>query len=229
MSALRIHDLSDDDRPREKALRHGIAALTDTELLTIAIGSGLPGTSALDLARAMLHNAGGRLSGIRAQSIHSLKKNNPGIGPAKAVSIAAAFELGVRCRDEMPDEMPVIRSSRNIYDFIRRRLESLPNEQFWVITLSRANKVTDTIRISDGGTSSTVVDVKLLMKQVVDRLAEGVILVHNHPSGNLSPSAQDRDLTSRIKGACDIFGIRLLDHIIVTPTGYMSFADEGIL
>jgi len=226
---LRIHDLSDDDRPREKALRHGISSLTDTELLTICIGSGLPGLSALDMARGMLNVAGGKLSGIRTQSIHSMIKNNPGVGPAKAVSIAAAFELGVRCRDESRDEKVQVRSSRDIYDYMRYRVEALPNEQFWVITLSRANHITGEFRVSDGGTSSTVVDVKLLMKQVVDRIADGIILVHNHPSGTMKPSAQDRDLTRRIKGACELFGVRLLDHVIIGPDAYFSFQDEGIL
>lgn len=226
---LRIHDLSDDDRPREKALKHGISSLTDTELLTICIGSGLPGLSALDMARSMLKVAGGKLSGIRTQSIHSMIKNNPGVGPAKAVSIAAAFELGVRCRDESRSEKVQVRSSRDVYDYMRYRVEALPNEQFWVVTLSRANHITGELKLSDGGTASTVVDIKLLMKEVVDRLAESIILVHNHPSGSMKASTQDRDLTRRIKGACELFGIKVLDHVIIGPTGYYSFQDEGIL
>lgn len=228
-ASLRIKELSSDDRPREKAMRQGISALSDTELLTIAIGSGKPGLSALDMARGMLKTAGGRLSGIRAQSIHALISNNPGIGPAKAVSIAAAFELGVRARDEMPPEQPKVTGARGAYNYIRRFIEALPTEQFWVITLSRSGHVTGSFRISEGGTSSTIVDVKVLMKNVLDRMAESIILAHNHPSGNLRPSVQDRDVTRRVKGACEIFGVNMLDHIIVGPSSFFSFNDEGIL
>ncbi len=226
---IRIKELSADDRPREKALSRGIAALTDTELLTIAIGSGQPGLSALDMARGMLRNVGGRLSGIRAQSIHALIRNNPGIGPAKAVTIAAAFELGVRARDEMPPEQPKVTGPEVVYNYIRRYLETLANEQFWVITLSRSGHITGAFRLSEGGTSSTVVDVKVLMKNVLDRMAENIILAHNHPSGNMTPSTQDCDLTARIKSACDIFGVKLLDHIIVGPASFYSFHSEGRL
>ncbi len=227
---LRISDLKEDDRPREKALARGIKALSDAELLTIVIGSGLPGQSALSLARSMLAEAGGKLSDVRSQSIHAMIRNNPGIGPARAVAIAAAFELGVRSYIESKEsEPPVAASSRVIYDHIRHELEDLPNEEFWCLTLSRSNRITGRFRLSSGGLSSTVVDITLLMKGVIDRLACGIIVVHNHPSGNLKPSSQDIDLTKKIKGACDIFGIRLLDHLIITQRGYFSFCDEGRL
>lgn len=227
--ALRIQDLTDDDRPREKAMKLGIKALTDTELLTICIGSGMPGLSALDMAKGMLAVAGGKLTGIRSQSIHEMIKKNLGVGPAKAVSIAAAFELGTRCQAETPAVKPRIKCSADIYNYMRHRLEDLSNEQFWVVLLSRSNSVTGEFRVSDGGTTATVVDIKLLMKQVVDRLAESIVLVHNHPSGNMIPSAQDCDLTRRIKGACDLFGIRVLDHVIIGPDSFYSFQDEGKL
>lgn len=227
---IRISDLKEDDRPREKALAKGIKSLSDAELLTIVIGSGLPGQSALSVARSMLADAGGKLSAIRSQTIHSMIRNNPGIGPARAVSIAAAFELGIRCTSESDESQPpVVVSSRTIYDYLRHEIEDLPNEEFWCLTLSRANRITGRFRLSSGGMAATVVDITLLMKGVVDRLASGIAVVHNHPSGNLKPSVQDIDLTKRIKGACDIFGIRLLDHIIITSGGYFSFCDEGRL
>lgn len=225
---IRITDLKEDDRPREKAMARGISSLSDAELLAIAIGSGLPGRSAISVARSMLSASDGKLSGIRRQSIPALIRNNPGIGPARAVAIAAAFELGVRCRDEKTDtEPPVVQSSKVVYEYMRRELESLPNEEFWYLTLSRSNRITGRYRLSAGGTSMTVVDVKLLMKDVVDRIADCIVLVHNHPSGNMQPSVQDRDLTRRIKGACELFGIRLLDHIIIGPDSYYSFCDNG--
>ena len=230
LKETRITDLKEDDRPREKAMAHGIASLSDAELLTIAIGSGLPGRSALSVARAMLSAVDGKLSGIRSQSIHALIKNNPGIGPARAVAIAAAFELGMRCRDEQrSDGPPQVTCSRVVYDYIRGKIESLPYEQFWCITLSRSNRITGQFNLSSGGLAATVVDVTLLMKQAVDRLASGIILVQNHPSGNMTASVEDRKITSRIKAACEIFGIRLLDHLIIGPGGFMSFNDEGIL
>lgn len=226
---IRMTDLSEEDRPREKAMTHGIASLSNTELLTIVIGSGLPGTSALSVAQKMLHDVDNKLSGLRSQSIRALIRNHRGIGAARAVSIAAAFELGVRCRDEQPDEKPQIKCSADIYSYIRGRLEEEPREHFVVLTLSRSNRITGCYKVSEGGTTATVVDVKLLMKEALERLAENIVLVHNHPSGNLKPSLQDIDLTRRIKGAAELFGIRVLDHIIIGRSGYYSFSDEGKL
>lgn len=226
---IRMTDLSEEDRPREKAMTHGIASLSNTELLTIVIGSGLPGTSALSVAQKMLHDVDNKLSGLRSQSIRALIRNHRGIGAARAVSIAAAFELGVRCRDEQPDEKPQIKCSADIYSYIRGRLEEEPREHFVVLTLSRSNRITGCYKVSEGGTTATVVDVKLLMKEALERLAENIVLVHNHPSGNLKPSPQDIDLTRRIKGAAELFGIRVLDHIIIGRSGYYSFSDEGKL
>ena len=226
---IRMTDLSEEDRPREKAMTHGIASLSNTELLTIVIGSGLPGTSALSVAQKMLRDVDNKLSGLRSQSIRALIRNHRGIGAARAVSIAAAFELGVRCRDEQPDEKPQIKCSADIYSYIRGRLEEEPREHFVVLTLSRSNRITGCYKVSEGGTTATVVDVKLLMKEALERLAENIVLVHNHPSGNLKPSPQDIDLTRRIKGAAELFGIRLLDHIIIGRSGYYSFSDEGKL
>ncbi|MDE6544682.1 MAG: DNA repair protein RadC [Paramuribaculum sp.] len=226
---IRMTDLSEEDRPREKAMTHGIASLSNTELLTIVIGSGLPGTSALSVAQKMLRDVDNKLSGLRSQSIRALIRNHRGIGAARAVSIAAAFELGVRCRDEQPDEKPQIKCSADIYSYIRGRLEEEPREHFVVLTLSRSNRITGCYKVSEGGTTATVVDVKLLMKEALERLSENIVLVHNHPSGNLKPSPQDIDLTRRIKGAAELFGIRVLDHIIIGHSGYYSFSDEGKL
>ncbi|MDE5626545.1 MAG: hypothetical protein K2I58_01150, partial [Candidatus Amulumruptor sp.] len=154
---IRMTDLSEEDRPREKAMTHGIASLSNTELLTIVIGSGLPGTSALSVAQKMLRDVDNKLSGLRSQSIRALIRNHRGIGAARAVSIAAAFELGVRCRDEQPDEKPQIKCSADIYSYIRGRLEEEPREKFVVLTLSRSNRITGCYKVSEGGTTATVV------------------------------------------------------------------------
>lgn len=227
----RISDLDNDDKPREKAIKHGIASLSNAELLAIIIGSGLPGQSVLDLSREMLADAGNRLSVLSRQTIDEMSRKNRGVGPAKAVGLAAAFELGRRCVAEMPQELPQIRSSADIDRYLRAntRMDMIDNEEFWVVFLSRSNKVKLARRVSMGGTAATVVDVKIIMKWAVDSLCEGMILAHNHPSGTLQPSVQDIELTRKIKSACDIFGIRLLDHLIITKSEFYSFSDRGTL
>ncbi len=153
-----------------------------------------------------------------------------GVGPAKAVSLAAAFELGRRNREQaLGREDPQIRSSRDAVALMSPLLEGLEYEEFWVLMLSRSNRVTYKRCISQGGTASTVVDVKLLLKRAIDCLAEGIILVHNHPSGNASPSGEDDRLTARIKDGAKILGINVLDHIIIARSKSYSYADEGRL
>lgn len=227
----RITDLNNDDKPREKAIKHGIASLSNTELLAIIIGSGMPGQSVLDLSREMLADAGNKLSLLSCQSIEEMSRKNRGVGPAKAVSVAAAFELGRRCVAEMPQQLPQIRTSADINSYLRAntRLDMIENEEFWAVFLSRSNRVKLARRVSMGGTNSTVVDVKIIMKLAVDSLCEGLILAHNHPSGARRPSVNDIELTRNIKSACEIFGIRLLDHLIITKKEFYSFCDEGTL
>jgi DNA repair protein RadC len=152
-----------------------------------------------------------------------------GIGPAKAISLAAAFELGCRCRDEEVADDPQIRQSSDVYNIMRNRLERLNYEEFWVLMLSRSNRVIYEERLSQGGTASTVVDIKLLFKSVIDKLASGIILVHNHPSGNCTPSQEDDRLTHRIKDAGTLLDIKVFDHIIITPNNYYSYADNSRL
>lgn len=227
----RISDLDNDDKPREKAIKHGIASLSTAELLAIIIGSGLPGQSVLDLSREMLADAGNRLSVLSRQTIDEMSRKNRGVGPAKAVALAAAFELGRRCVAEVPLQLPQIRSSTDIDSYLRAntRMDMIDNEEFWVVFLSRSNRVKLARRVSMGGTTATVVDVKIIMKWAVDSLCEGMILAHNHPSGTLQPSVQDIELTRKIKSACDIFGIRLLDHLIIANSKFYSFRDQGTL
>lgn len=230
-TSIRVHDLQAEDRPREKAMLHGVKALSDAELLAIVLGGGLPGMSVLDMSRDMLLRCDNSLVNLSRSQIGEMKRKFKGVGDAKAVLISAVFELGRRWRDEMADverrKRTRVASSCDAYNFIRGRVELLPYEEFWVLMLSRSNTITEARCVSQGGTASTVVDSKLLFRHAIDALASGIILVHNHPSGNLKPSAQDDALTRRLSDAGKMLDIKVLDHLIVTADGYYSYNDEG--
>lgn len=227
---MTIHDLGDDEKPREKALSHGIRALTDAELVAIIFGGGLPGVSVVDLARTVLRDCGDRVDNLSRLSMDELMAKYKGVGPAKAVSLAAAFELGRRDRLQMAENREAtIRSSRDVVSLMSPAIESLDYEEFWVLMLSRANRVKSRRRLSQGGTAGTVVDVKLLLKRAVDCLASSIVLVHNHPSGNPRPSPDDDRLTARIKEGAAYLDIRVLDHVIIARDRFYSYMDEGRL
>lgn len=228
-SSRRIADWDDSDKPREKAQRVGIATLTDAELMAIILGSGLPGESVVDMSRRILKDNDYRLKNLANKTIEEMVKRYAGVGPAKAISLAAAFELGSRCQRDMIENVDRIKDSRSIFDLMRCKLERLTVEEFHVLHLSRSNRVIYDELISRGGTAGTVVDVKLVMKSALTRLSAGLVFVHNHPSGNLNPSTQDDALTRRLKSAAEMFDIRVLDHVIVAPGGYYSYCDEGRL
>lgn len=225
----RIADLDDSDKPREKALRLGIGSLTDAELLAIIFGSGLPGESVVDMSRRVLRDNDYRLGKLSRLTIEDLTSKYNGVGPAKAISLLAAFELGSRCQRDLADSDEQIRGSDSVYSLMRHKMERLTVEEFHVLHLSRANRVIFDELISRGGTAGTVVDIKLVMKSALTRLSSGLIFVHNHPSGNLSPSSQDDALTRRLKAAADMFDIRVLDHLIIGPGGFFSYADHSKL
>ncbi len=224
-----IEDMAFDDRPREKALRHGIATLSNAELIAIIFGNGMKGKSVLTMSRELIARNNGRLSDLARKSIKEMVKETPGIGPAKAIALAAAIELGMRCQAETPQEKPRISGSNSVYSLMRGRLQLLNHEEFWVLLLSRSNQVIDTVRISQGGSAATVVDMKLLFKRVLEEgdVVSAIIPVHNHPSGNLNPSVQDDALTRKIKEGGALLDISVLDHIIISPAGYYSYNDEG--
>ncbi len=229
-SSTRIQDLGSDEKPREKALAHGVRTLSDAELIAIIFGGGLPGMSVVDLARKILRDCDNRVDNLARLSMNELMSKYKGVGQAKAVSLAAAFELGRRNREQSGnDERPVIRSSDDVGQIMRPLLEQLEYEEFWVMMLSRSNQVMYKRCISQGGTAATVVDVKLLLKRAIDCLAEGLILVHNHPSGNHRPSPEDDRLTAQIKEGAKILGMRVLDHVIVARNKLYSYNDEGRL
>lgn len=227
--SLRVADLDTGDKPREKALAHGISTLSNAELIAIILGSGMPGKSVIALSQEILRDNDQRLSRVSRQSITEMCRKYTGIGPAKAISLAAAFELGTRCADDMAVSDEPIRSGEDVYRIMRQQLQRLNNEEFWVLHLSRANRLTSRDCISRGGTSATVVDIKLILKSAIDKLSAGIILVHNHPSGNLSPSGPDDEITRRVKASAALMDIRVLDHIIIGPGGYFSYNDEGRL
>ena len=229
-TSVKIQDLGNDEKPREKALSLGIRALTDSELLAIIFGGGLPGMSVVDMSRKILHDCDNRIDNLARLSMNELMSKYKGVGQAKAVSLAAAFELGRRNREQaMCNTMPVIQSSRDVVTLMGSMLEQLDYEEFWVLMLNRSNRVKYKRCVSQGGTASTVVDVKLLLKRAIDCLAESIVLVHNHPSGNNRPSVEDDNLTRRIKEGAAYLGIKVLDHVIIARSESYSYNDEGRL
>lgn len=225
---LRIADLSDDDKPREKALRHGIRSLSDTELLAILLGGGVPGKSVIDLSREIYNSFGQSLTDMARSSVRDMCSRFHGIGPAKAITIAAALELGAR-RTDRTEQKPQIKGSADAYACIRTQLQNLATEEFWVLLLSRSNRLIGMECISAGGTAATYVEVKMVLKRALEHMASAMILAHNHPSGQKRPSGQDDNLTQKIKQAAALMDIPVHDHIIVTADGYYSYADEGRL
>jgi DNA repair protein RadC len=219
---------AEEDRPREKLMLKGRAALSDAELIAILIGSGTRELSAVDLSKLILHSVGNNLNELAKLSINDLMKFK-GVGDAKAISIAAALELGRRRKESEVLKKAKITSSADAYQAIRPYLMDLSHEQFWVLLLNRANEVIRPFQISIGGVAGTVADPKIIFKSAIEYLASAIILVHNHPSGNLTPSQADKDLTKRVKEAGRLLDIPILDHLIFGDNGYFSFADEGVL
>ena len=225
---LKIKNWSPEDRPREKLLRKGTSALSDTELIAILIGSGTPKNSAVELAKKIIQSVGNNLHELARLSVKDLMKVN-GIGEAKAVSIVAALELGRRRKDQGAEEKPKISSSKDAYDQINPDLMDLQHEEFWVLLLNRANRMIRKKRVSEGCVSGTVADPKIIFKMALEELASGVIVAHNHPSGNLTASQSDIDLTKKLKEAGKFLEVQLLDHLIIAGQKYYSFADEGVI
>ena len=223
---LSIKDWAEEDRPREKILLKGISALSDAELLAILIGSGNTEESAVELSQRILFSADNNLNVLGKFSIKQLISGFKGIGEAKAISIVAAMELGKRRKYTEIINREQIRCSLDIFEYFHPMLCDLQYEEFWILALNRSNKIIDKIKISQGGVSQTLVDSKLILKEVLCRLASGVVLCHNHPSGNKKPSKDDDFLTKKIKECCKLFDVEILDHVIVADNDYYSYADE---
>ncbi len=223
---LTIKQWASEDRPREKLLSKGIASLSDAELVAILLATGTKNKSAVDLAKQVLSAVNNNLHILGKQSITDLKKVD-GIGEAKAITIIAALELGRR-RNNSEMERKKITNSKDVFKLFQPLLGDLPYEEFWVLYLNRSNSIIDKEKISLGGTAGTVIDVKIILKHGIEKLASGLILIHNHPSGNVSPSENDKAITRKIKEAGILMDIATLDHVIIGDTQYLSFADEGI-
>ena len=225
---LSIKKWAEDDRPREKLLQKGKISLSDSELIAILIGSGSKNESAVELAKKILSSTGNNLSELGRLSINQLCKFK-GIGPAKAVTIAAALELGRRRRSEEALVQKKITSSNSVFEIMQPLLGDLGHEEFWIIYLNNSNKIIEQYQISKGGITGTLVDVRITLKKALEVGSVSLILVHNHPSGNLKASEADKQLTQKLKTAAESLDIKVLDHIIVTEKSYLSFADEGML
>jgi len=223
-----IKNWAKDDRPREKLLRKNPKALSDSELLAILINNGTPEKSAIDLAKDVLLLGKNNLNHLGRLTIKDLMKIK-GIGEAKAITIMAALELGRRRQASMALEKPVIKGSHNIALYLQALLKDYQNEVFAVVFLNQANRIKHFEIISEGGITSTVADPRIILKKALEEDAVSLILCHNHPSGNIMPSKADEELTARIKEAARYFDIKVLDHIIVSYSGYFSFADQGML
>lgn len=223
-----IKSWAEEDRPREKLLAKGKSSLTDAELIAILIGSGSRSESAVSLSQRILKAADNNLNNLGKTSLNDLMKFK-GIGEAKAISIAAALELGRRRQLSDIKERPQIRSSKDAYHVLAPLIMDLPHEEFWILLLNRANKVIGRERVSIGGVAGTVVDAKIIFRKALEMLASGIILCHNHPSGNLNPSHADLEITKKLKRAGETLEINILDHLIIAENGYFSFADEGKL
>lgn len=225
---LSIKSWAEEDRPREKLLHKGRHALTEAELIAILLGSGNRNETAVELAKRILASCNNDLSQLAQLSIKDLMKFN-GIGEAKAISIVAALEIGRRKKETANKQSEKIGTSNDAYELIKSRFEDLPHEEFWIILLNKSNTKISTIPISKGGVAGTVVDIRIILKIAIENLASGIILCHNHPSGNLKPSEQDLKLTRKLKESALLMDILILDHLIITNTQYLSFADEGLL
>jgi len=225
---LRIPLWAEDDRPREKLLLKGRSSLSDAEILAILIGSGTKSQSAVDLAKQILQQVDQNLNNLARLSVNDLTKIK-GIGKVKAISIVSALELGRRRKESNLSPKPRITCSSDVLDVIKPDLLDLNHEEFWVIILNRANYVLNKTQISSGGISGTVADPKLIFKSALEQNGSSIILIHNHPSGNLKPSQADINLTKNLKEAGKFMEIPVLDHIIVSDNCYFSFADEGLI
>ena len=226
---LPIKEWATEDRPREKMLLKGVSALSDAELLAILIGTGTRDETAVQLSQRILHSAGNNLNELGKRSVSELASSFKGIGEAKAITIAAALELGKRRSASERNRKDPITTSRDIHSIFAHHLCDLPHEELWIALTNAASVVVGKTKISKGGTTETTADVRIIMQAAVQALATGIILCHNHPSGSKAPSPCDDNLTKRVKAAAELMNMKLIDHLIIADNSYYSYADEGRL
>jgi DNA repair protein RadC len=225
---ITIKAWAEEDRPREKLSQQGRRCLSDAELIAILIGSGNRSESAVELSKRILIACENDLNKLARLSVSELSRFK-GIGEAKAISIIAALELGRRRKETISAELVQVCTSIDVYKTIVSRFKDLNHEEFWIIVLNRANKITSSHLVSKGGQAGTIADPKIIFNMALENHAASLILAHNHPSGNLKPSQADLELTRKLRSAGNFLDIPVLDHLIITDQGFLSFADEGIL
>ena len=223
-----IKQWAEEDRPREKLMLKGRHALSDADLIAILIGSGTKDTSAIEIAKSILQEVNDNLMELGRLTISDLEKHK-GVGPARAITISAALELGKRRNESVSVEKAMLRRSQDAYTMFKTVLGDQPYEEFWILLLNRANRLLRKCCISEGGISGTVVDPKKIFKIALDHHASAIILGHNHPSGNTKPSESDIRITNKIMEAGKVLEVSVLDHIIVTDDSFFSFSDQGML
>ena len=226
--SIKITEWAVEDRPREKLIIKGAASLSDAELLGILISSGTKEKSAVDLGRELLGSAGNNLNSLGKLSVNDLKKIH-GIGVAKAVTVIAALELGRRRKLAEALHSQKINASKDIAEIFQPLLGDLPHEEFWILFLNKSNRIISKMKLSQGGVSGTVTDTKIIMKKAIEHLASGIVVCHNHPSGNINPSESDIQITNKIRESGKLLDIQLHDHLIISDKDYYSFADHGLL
>ena len=225
---MSIKFLAEDDRPREKFLLKGKNSLSDAELLAIIMGSGNREESAVELGRKILRSVGNNWHNLSLLQISDLMKFK-GVGEAKAISIATALEIGRRrAAQEVPEKIQISKSE-DTFRILHPYLGDLQTEEFWAIFLNQNNRVLAKTKLTSGGINQSVVDVRILFKTALENFATGIIVAHNHPSGNLKPSQDDISITKIIFEAGKVLNIKLLDHIIITQNSWLSFAEENLL
>ena len=228
MEKLNINQWAEEDRPREKMERLGAQALSDAELLAILIGSGSPKEDAVSLMKRILNDCNNNLNTLGKKSIHDLCQYN-GVGPAKAITIMAACELGKRRQEEKAEERPDVGTATLIYNHMHPTLQDKDVEEFWVLLMNQNHRLIKKMCIAHGGISEVSVDIRIIIREAVLVNATILAVCHNHPSGSLKPSQMDNDLTYSIQNACRLMRIRFLDHVIVTDGAYYSYHEEGLV
>jgi DNA repair protein RadC len=225
---LNINQWAEEDRPREKLERLGPQALSDAELLAILVGSGSPQEDAVSLMKRILASCNNNLNTLGKLTIRDLCKFK-GVGPAKAITILAACELGKRRQAETPEERPKLETATKVYRYFHPIMQDLDTEEFWILLLNQSHKLIKCMKIAHGGISEVTVDIRIIMREAVLAKATILIACHNHPSGSIRPSRSDNDLTQSLKRACEVMRIMFMDHVIVADGSYYSYHEEGLL
>ena len=224
-----IKQWSEEERPREKIKLHGVETLTAAELLAVMLGSGTRDKNVVELSQEILDSVGDDLNQLARLTLHDLQAQFKGIGEAKAMHLLATLEFGRRRNATKMGDNDSIRTSKDIVSLMHPVISDMPVEEFWVILLNRKNRVIGKECVARGGVSAVLVDMRILLKPAITRLASSIILCHNHPSGTASPSSEDRALTRRVAAAVELLDMKLIDHVIITTDAdqYFSFADKG--